>query len=182
MRPSARWASSRGVRFRVEHDLSAPLASVEEALASPRWGAVLREHHPRLASVELTELRREGRVLTRVLRVRGKPPSFVPKAALPADALEWEERFVYDLDTHTALFEALPAPAYRQRVTCKAAYALASTGTHTCRRSATGDIEVRAGWMSTMLARFATAEVRTTYDAEAAALERLALDAQPFTP
>ena len=182
VRPIGRWGSGPDVQFHLVHDLGAPLASVEAALASPRLGALLVARQPRLVSVEQTEMSRRGETLTRVLHVRGRAPLFVPSRALPPAALEWDERFVYDLRRHEAVFEALPAPVYRRWVTCTAAWRLESTGARTCRRSVAGRIDVRAGWMSVMLSRFATSEVRTTYDAEAVVLEELALDAQPLAP
>jgi Protein of unknown function (DUF2505) len=174
------------MNFEIAHELDAPADAVELALLSPDLPkAILRElgaerGGPRIESVETVEERLVGGTFDRVLRYQGAAPLPALERALRGrriarDMMRWEERFAYERGTRRASWEVSPMPPYARWFGARGTWRLESIDNGRTRRTVEGTLEVRVRLVAGVLERIALAEVRKTYDAEAAALRALAI-------
>ena len=174
------------MKFSLSHDFDAPADALELALLSPDLPpGILRElgakpSGPRIESIDKLEEELDGGTFRRRLRYQAA-------AALPAlervlrgrtiarEMMRWDETFSYERAEKSAVWQVSPMPAYAKWFAAHGTWrfddlADGRTPPHRRRRAR----EVRVKLVAGMLERIALAEVKKTYDAEAAALRALA--------
>jgi hypothetical protein len=174
------------MKFSLSHELDAPADAIELALLSPDLApGILRElgarsSGPKIESIDKVEERLDGGTFRRRLRYQAA-------AALPAlervlrgrpiarEMMCWEETFRYEREGRKAVWEVSPMPAYAKWFAARGTWRLDQLEGGRTRRTVLGELEVRVKLIAGMLERIALAEVKKTYDAEAAALRALAI-------
>jgi uncharacterized protein DUF2505 len=173
------------MKFSLAHEIDAPPDAVELALLSPDLPAgILRElaaakGGPRIESIEKLDEGLEGGTFRRRLRYQAA-------AALPAlervlggrtiapEMMRWDETFTYERSGKSARWSVAPMPEYQKWFAADGTWTLDDLAGGRTRRSVEGRLEVRVRFVGGVLERIALAEVKKTYDAEAAALRALA--------
>lgn len=168
------------MRFEITHEFDAPLDAVELAVLSSELGALLLRslakpaRGPAIESVETVEHVLDRTTLHRVLRFRASAPLSILRGRVSDDAMRWDETSTYRLADHAATWRVEPLPKYRRYFRGEGTYRLEPVGDGRTRRTVIGDLEVRLAVLGRLVERMAIAEVRKTYDAEAATLRALA--------
>ncbi len=173
------------MRFSLSHDFDAPADAIELALLSPELApAMFRElgknkGGPRIASIDKLEEALDGGTFRRRLRYQAS-------AALPAlervlrgrtiapEMMRWDETFTYERSNRRAAWQVSPMPEYAKWFGASGSWRLDGLDEGRTRRTVEGELEVRVKLVAGVLERIALAEVKKTYDAEAAALRALA--------
>jgi hypothetical protein len=164
------------LHFEINHEFDAPLDAVELAVLSPDLGQMMARLLSTIESVETLEHVIERGELRRVLRFQANAPLAIFKGVNVArEAMSWEEESIYRLAEHASTWSvAPPRQEWRRYFRSKGTYRLESAPEGRTRRTVSGQIEIKAGVLSTLVERMAIAEVRKTYDAEAETLRKLA--------
>jgi len=168
-------AGSSPLHFEFSHEFDAPLDAVELAVLSPDLGKLMVRLLDKIESVETVEHVLARGELRRVLRFQANAPLPIFKGVNVArDAMSWEEESVYRLAEHASTWSVAPREQFRRYFRSSGTYKLEPAPEGRTRRTVSGQIEIKAGVLSTLVERMAIAEVRKTYDAEAETLRRLA--------
>ena len=103
-----------------------------------------------------------------------KVPSFA-KAYITKEMLGWDEHSIYDLKSHTAKWKILPKvkPAWRKYFNSSGTYELVRNREGT-KRIITGELELKVPVVRKVAERMIVAEVKKTFEAEAATLRDMA--------
>lgn len=164
------------MHFRIVHEFDIPLDAVELAVLSPN---LIDRLAPRLPSIELVQQREHAmkngkfeRVWTYQANV--KVPAFA-QAYITREMLGWDEHSIYDLKTHTAKWKIVPKvkPAWRKFFNSSGTYELVPHKDGT-RRVISGELELRVPVVRKVAERMILAEVKKTFEAEAATLRDMA--------
>jgi Protein of unknown function (DUF2505) len=173
------------MKFSLSHDFDAPADAIELALLSPELApGILRELSankggPRIESIEKLSEELDGGTFRRLLRYQAA-------AALPAlervlrgrpiarEMMRWDETFSYERKGRKAVWQVSPMPEYAKWFAAHGTWRLDPLDDGRTRRTVEGELEVRVKLVAGVLERIALAEVKKTYDAEAAALRDLA--------
>jgi len=166
------------MRFEITHEFEAPLDAIELAILSPNLIDKLSGGLPNVERVKQTSHRFENRVLERVWNY--KPNVKIPAFAQPyvtLDMLAWDERSVYSLDSHSSQWVITPSekPEWKKYFRASGTYALVSGANGSTKRVVSGEAELNVPRVMKQLGeRVIVAEVKKTFDAEAAILRELA--------
>ncbi|HWL89193.1 MAG TPA: DUF2505 family protein [Polyangiaceae bacterium] len=166
------------MRFEITHEFEAPLDALELAILSPNLIDKVERGLPNVERVKQTTHKLVGRVLERIWNY--KPNVKVPAFAQPyvtLDMLAWDERSVYSLDTHSSQWVITPSvkPEWSKYFRASGTYALVSGSNGVTRRVVSGEAELNVPRvMKNLGERVIVAEVKKTFDAEAAILRDLA--------
>jgi hypothetical protein len=173
------------MRFSLSHEFDAPADAIELALLSPELpAAILRELQairggPRIESIEKLREELDGGAFRRVLRYQAA--TAVPALervlrgkAIAREMMRWDETFSYERRDKKAAWQVSPMPEYAKWFGARGTWELARLDGGRTRRTVAGELEVRVKLVAGVLERIALAEVKKTYDAEAAALRALA--------
>jgi hypothetical protein len=173
------------MKFSLSHDFDAPADALELALLSPDLPpGILRElgakpSGPKIESIDKVQEDLDGETFRRTLRYQAA-------AALPAlervlrgriiarEMMRWDETFSYERAEKSAVWQVSPMPAYAKWFAAHGTWRLDDLADGRTRRTVEGELEIRVKLVAGMLERIALAEVKKTYDAEAAALRTLA--------
>ncbi len=164
------------MHFRIVHEFDIPLDAVELAVLSP---ILIDKLGPRLPSIETVcqkEHTMKNGKFERVWSYQAhvKVPAFA-KNYVTKEMLGWEEHSVYDLKAHRAKWKIVPKvkPAWRKYFHSAGTYELVPNGEGT-KRIITGDLELNVPVVRKVAERMILAEVKKTFEAEAATLRDLA--------
>ncbi len=174
------------MKFSLSHDFDAPADAMELALLSPELpSGILRalaagKGGPRIVSIDKLQEELDGGTFRRLLRYQAA-------AALPAlervlggrsiapEMMRWDETFSYErARTGGRSGRCRRCPSTRSGSAARGTWRFDDLADGRTRRSVDGELEVRVKLVAGVLERIALAEVKKTYDAEAAALRALA--------
>lgn len=166
------------MRFEISHDFDIPRDAVELAVLSPDLAARIT---PRLSGIEQVEQREhalKNGVLERVWSYQAnvKLPRFAERY-VTREMCAWEERTTYEMLRHASSWTIVPRvkPEWRKFFDASGTYELIALGEARTRRIVRGELELRVSPLFRKVGeRMIVAEVRKTYDAEAAVLRDLA--------
>jgi hypothetical protein len=166
------------VHFEITHDFEIPRDAVELAVLSPD---LVSRMVPRLSGIERVEQRehalKDG-VLERLWSWQANVtvPGFAERY-VTREMCAWDERSTYDLRRHASSWTITPRvkPEWQKYFTAAGTYQLAALREGTTRRIVRGELELRvSGLIRAVAERMILAEVKKTFDAEAATLRDLA--------
>ena len=164
------------MHFEIIHEFDIPLDAVELAVLSPDLIEHLAPKLPSLEKVEQKEHSMKNGVFERVWSYHANVPipAFASKY-ITRDMLGWEERSRYDLKTHIARWTIVPnvKPAWRRFFHSEGTYELVPSGGGT-RRVILGDLDLEVPLVHQVAERMILAEVKKTFEAEAATLRDMA--------
>jgi hypothetical protein len=164
------------VHFEIVHDFDIPLDAVELAVLSPDLIATLAPLLPNIETLEQVSHSMNGALFERVWAYRAnvKIPGFAKPYVTP-EMLGWDERSTYDLKKHKAEWKIVPhvKPAWRRFFASKGTYRLIRKGEGTT-RVIEGDLSLKVPLVQKVAEQRIMREVKKTFDAEAAALQKLA--------
>lgn len=167
------------MQFEIAHELDAPLDAVELAVISPDLGSILADELRAGESIEAVETRsheiKDGEVHRVLFFQASAPLSILKSYTVARDAMCWEETSTYRLRDHAASWSVAPKEEYRKYFSSRGTYTLEATPGGGTKRTVRGEFEVHVKLIGGIVERLALAEVRKTYDAEAATLRRLAI-------
>jgi hypothetical protein len=166
------------VQFEIFHDFEIPRDAIELAVLSPD---LAKRMAPRLSGIESVEQREhslEGGVLERLWcwQANVRIPSFAERY-VTREMCAWDERSTYDLRRHASAWSIKPhvKPEWQKYFTASGTYELMALEGGATRRTVRGELELRVTPLVRRVAeRMIVAEVRKTFDAEAATLRDLA--------
>lgn len=157
------------MRFEIRHDIDAPLEQIEGLIASSELAPAIAARLPKVESMEVVELAREGGRLRRVTHTQAR--SLLPlldRFDVARESMQWDEVFTYDPAERVAIYRVEPLERFRERVDCGGVYRLEPLSARRTRRVVEVRFEVRVAVLGSAIERLASAEVRAHYDAEAA--------------
>jgi hypothetical protein len=166
------------VHFEIAHELEIPRDAVELAVLSP---TLVERLAPKLSAIDTVTQRRftlEDGKLDRVwfYQAQVKIPSFAEKY-VTREMVAWEEHSQYTLSKHAGSWTITPnvKPEWQKYVRAAGTYSLVATGEAKTKRVVEGDVELFVPAVFKQIAeRMIIAEVRKTFEAEAAVLRDLA--------
>lgn len=164
------------MHFEITHEFDVPLDALELAVLSPDIGLMMAPFlaTTSVASVETIEHVIANGELRRVLRFQANAPLAMFRGYdIAREALSWEERCVYRLGNHVASWSVAPREQFRKYFSASGTCRLEPAPEGRARRTVEGDIEIKAGVLSSLAGRMALVEIRKIYDAEAETLRRL---------
>lgn len=158
----------------MDHEIDAPLASVEAALLSPDFAERLGQSFADMASLEPLVHDLDDRRLVRVWRFQAHAPfGVLQRFEAAGEWLGWEERLEYDRAAHRAHWEIVPrgedrpdAP-WRQYFSAAGDYELLPLGEGRTRRRVSGELAVRIPVLGRLVERAAMGKLRRAYADEA---------------
>jgi len=167
------------VHFELTHDFDISLDALELAVISPELaGKLAAKLTATYESVVVKEHALSDGRLERVLFFQAnlKLPPFA-RGVVTREMLAWDERTRYDLGDHRSKWSIEPRvkPEWRRYFHAEGSYALVPLGEGRTRRIVEGDIDLRVPVVVRQVAeRMIVAEVKKTFEAEAATLKELA--------
>ncbi len=164
------------MHFEITHEFDAPLDALELAVLSPDLGMMMAPFLAAtpVASVEMIEHVITNGELRRVLRFQANAPLAMFRGYdIAREALSWEESCVYRLVDHASSWSVSPREQFRKYFRASGTSRLEAAPDGRTRRTVEGDIEIKAGVLSSLAGRVALVEIRKIYDAEAETLRRL---------
>jgi hypothetical protein len=173
------------MRFSLAHEFDAPADAIELALFSPDLpSGIVRElaaskSGPRIESVEKLHEGLDDRTFRRSLRYQAGAAFPALERALRGrqfarEMMRWNETFSYERADKKAVWQVTPMPEYEKWFSGRGTWQLEVLEGGRTKRTVDGDLDVRVKLVAGVLERLALAEVKKTYDAEAAALRALA--------
>ena len=164
------------VHFEIVHEFDIPLDAVELAVLSPNLIDQLAPRLSNMEQVEQTSHAMNNGTFERVWSYHAnvRIPAFA-KSHLTREMLGWDEHSVYDLKKHSAKWTIVPKvkPAWRKYFHSEGTYQLVATPSGT-RRIIKGDLALNVPVVRKVAERMILAEVKKTFDAEAATLRDMA--------
>ncbi len=164
------------MHFEIIHEFDIPLDAVELAVLSP---SLIEKLSPRLGNIEVVEQKEHSmndRVFTRVWTYKAnvKIPAFAKSYVTP-EMLRWDEHSAYDLKTHSARWKIVPAvkPEWHKYFHSSGSYELVPSREGT-KRIIIGELDLFVPFVRQMAEKLILAEVKKTFEAEAATLRDLA--------
>ena len=167
------------MHFEIVHEFDIPLDAVELAVLSPNLIDRLAPKLPNVEKVHQKEHLMKNGKFERVWSYHAnvKVPSFA-KNYLTPEMLGWDEHSIYDLRTHKARWKIVPnvKPAWRKYFHSAGTYELVpmSRGAEGTRRIIVGELDLNVPVVRQVAERMILAEVKKTFDAEAATLRDMA--------
>ena len=164
------------MHFEIVHEFDIPLDAVELAVLSPN---LIERLAPRLSNME--EVEQKSHTMTdgtfeRVWSYHASVhlPGFA-RSQLPREIVGWDERSTYDLRKHSATWTIVPnvKPPWRNYFHSEGTYELVPNGNGT-RRIIKGELTLNVPVVHKLAERMILAEVKKTFDAEAATLRDMA--------
>jgi hypothetical protein len=163
------------VHFQIDHDIEAPLESVESAVLSPDFASRLAASLPSIESLTSLTHELEEDELVRVWRFKARAPLGILKTVAAANEwLSWEERVRYRMTDHRGSWRIVPrgddspAAPWRKVFTAEGQYQLEGLPDGRTRRTVTGELTVRIRVLGRLAERAALGELRRAYAAEVA--------------
>jgi hypothetical protein len=164
------------VHFEIVHEFDIPLDAVELAVLSPN---LVDRLAPKLASIEEVEQKEHSMqdgIFERVWSYHAnvRIPAFAKKH-ITREMLGWDEYSRYDLKTHTAKWRIVPKvkEAWRKYFQSEGTYELIPSGNGT-KRVIVGYLDLNVPMVRQVAERMILAEVKKTFEAEAATLRDMA--------
>ena len=166
------------MHFEISHDFDIPRDALELAFLSPH---LVDRMAPRLSGIEKVDQREHALtdgVLVRLWswQANVKLPGFAERY-VTRDMCAWDERVTYELRRHASAWTITPRvkPEWQRFFSASGTYELVALGEARTRRLVRGDLELRVTPLVRHVGeKMIVAEVRKTFDAEAATLRDLA--------
>jgi len=164
------------VHFEIVHEFDIPLDAVELAVLSPN---LIERLAPRLSNMEevlQTSHTMNDGSFERVWSYHANVHlPVLLKNRITRTMLGWDEHSVYELKKHLATWTIVPKvkPPWRKYFRAEGTYELVPNGTGT-RRVIRGDLVLNVPVVRRLAERMILAEVKKTFDAEAATLRDMA--------
>ena len=163
----------------IEHEIAAPLATIEAIVLDAALLARLPAYAPAVARAHERARRVRG---DRVEREAVYAARFVPAAldgVIPRAWTTWIERTCWDRTTHAATFSIEPQipGALRRRFACEGRYSLHAVDAARTRRRIVGALRVDAPWIGRRVEAALAAVIAGQFAGEAALITALAAGA-----
>jgi hypothetical protein len=169
------------VHFEITHEFDIPVDALELAVVSPamrdKFVAKIQELGVGIDTIrERVRTWKEG-VLERVWHYQAnvRVPLFA-RQYVTREMCAWEEQSVYEMHRHTGRWTIVPnvKPEWRRYFAADGTYEIQALGGGRSRRIIRGRLELRVRLFRQVAERLILAEVRKTFDAEAATLRDMA--------
>lgn len=162
------------MHFEIVHEFDIPLDAVELAVLSPNLIERLKPHLTNMDEVKQTSHAMTGGTFERVWRYHAnvRIPTFARNHMTRA-MLGWDEHSIYDLKKHSARWTILVNPSWTKYFQSEGTYELVPSGTGT-KRIIKGELALNVPVLRRVAERRILAEVKKTFDAEAATLRDMA--------
>ncbi len=165
------------MRFEIIHEFEIPLDAIELAVLSPDLFSRLKTHLTNMEEVRQKQHVLEGGVLQRLWSYQAsvRVPVFAQKV-VTREMLSWDEQSTYTIRTHSAKWTVLPnvKPEWRKHFHAEGTYRLVALASDRTRRLVEGELTLKVPVVQKVAERAILAEVRRTFEAEAATLRELA--------
>ncbi len=166
------------MRFEIVHEFEIPRDALELAVISPNLIDTLGKRLPNVESVEQKTYALKDGVLERVWAYQANVsiPAFA-KAYVTREMCAWDERSVYTIKTHSSAWSIHPhvKAEWQKYFVASGTYELVDTANGSSKRVVKGELELRVPRVMKQLGeRMIVAEVKKTFEAEAATLRDLA--------
>jgi hypothetical protein len=166
------------MRFEIVHEFEIPRDALELAVLSPNLIDKLGKRLPNVEHVQQKTHALADGVLERVWSYQANVsiPAFA-KQYLTREMCAWDERSTYSIKTHSSSWSIRPhvKPEWQKFFTATGTYELVDSKNGTTRRVVRGELELRVPLVMRQLGeRMIVAEVKKTFEAEAATLRDLA--------
>jgi len=165
------------LQFEIDHEIAAPLESVEAALLSTDFAAQVERSFAAMATLQPQVHDRDDHGLVRVWRFQAHAPlRLLERFDKAHEWLSWEDRFHYDCAAHQARWEIVPrgedeptAP-WRRFFLAAGHYELAALDGERTRRRVGGELAVHVPILGRLVERAGLHKLRRAYADEAEVL------------
>jgi hypothetical protein len=167
------------VRFEISHEFDIPLDALELAVISP---TLVDKLAPKLKASNVEDIKQrsfelKNGVLDRVWHYQAdvRIPSFA-KGYVTKEMCAWDEHSTYELKKHKSKWTITPniKPEWQKYFHAEGTYEIVSLGEGRARRIIAGALELKVPGVRLVAERMIVAEVKKTFEAEAATLRDMA--------
>lgn len=167
------------MHFEISHEFDIPLDALELAVISPTLVDELGTHLRKSGIEKISQTSHELKagVLERVWHYQAnvKIPAFA-KGVVTREMCAWDEESTYDLKRHASQWTILPnvKADWRKYFSAAGTYSIVALGNGRAKRVIKGQLELRVPVVNAVAERMIVAEVKKTFEAEAATLRDMA--------